>query len=136
MKLIEGREDINNIVRLFYAQVRENEILGPIFNRAIPDEDWDFHMEKITDFWDSAFFGSMTFKGNPAAAHVNLDKKNDYKITQDHFAIWLNHWNQTINANYQGEKAEDMKMRARKMATGLYLGMWHHKPNNLRPSVD
>ena len=58
------------------------------------------------------FFGSMTFKGNPAAAHVNLDKKNDYKITQDHFAIWLNHWNQTINANYQSEKAEDMKMRA------------------------
>ena len=56
MKLIEGREDINNIVRLFYAQVRENEILGPIFNRAIPDEDWDFHMGKITDFWDSVFF--------------------------------------------------------------------------------
>ncbi|MEJ6796624.1 MAG: group III truncated hemoglobin [Flavobacteriales bacterium] len=136
MKRIEGREDINNIVRKFYGQVRENEILGPVFTNAIPAGEWDRHMEKITDFWDSAIFGSMTFKGNPATSHVNLDKNNDYKITQDHFSIWLNQWSETINEDYEGEIAENMKMRARKMATGLYLGMWHHKPDDLKPSLD
>lgn len=136
MKHIKSREDINEIIRKFYGQVRDNDILGPIFTKAIPEEEWDFHMEKITDFWDSAVFGSMSFKGNPATSHVNLDQKNNYKITQEHFAIWLNHWNETINENYEGEIAENMKMRARKMAAGLYLGIWHHKPDDLKPSVD
>ena len=135
MKEIKDRKDIRKLVGLFYGTVRENDVLGPIFNRAIPNEKWDSHMEKITDFWDSAIFGTMTFRGNPATKHVELDKTNDYKINQDHFAIWLTHWRKTIEENYEGEVAENMKMRAEKMATGLYLGMWHHKPDDLKPEI-
>ncbi len=135
MNEIENREDIRHLIGVFYNSVKENEVLGPIFKKAIPPETWEDHMEKITDFWDSALFGTMTFKGNPATKHVDLDKANDYKIDQKHFAIWLNHWKKTLDQNYCGKVAEEMKLRAEKMATGLYLGMWHHKPDEHKPEI-
>ncbi|MFK7756529.1 MAG: group III truncated hemoglobin [Flavobacteriales bacterium] len=135
MEEIKDRKDIRKLVGIFYGTIRKNEVLGPIFNKAIPEETWEAHMEKITDFWDSAVFGTMTFKGNPATKHVELDKANNYSIDQKHFAIWLTHWKEIIDANYTGAVAENMKLRAEKMATGLYLGMWHHKPDELKPEV-
>lgn len=135
MKEITNREDINEVVTSFYDIIKSHELLGPIFTSAIPADKWDSHLEKLTDFWDSAVFGSMTFHGNPARAHVKLDAANNHSITQDHFAVWLENWISNLDSNWQGSKAEEMKMRARKMATGLYIGMWHHKPEALKPEV-
>ncbi len=135
MKEVENREDIKQIVHAFYGRIKSHELLGPIFTGAIPADDWDAHLDKLTNFWDSAVFGSMTFKGNPSMAHAKLDKNNKYAISQDHFAVWLQNWIEIIDGSWTGEKAEEMKTRARKMATGLYIGMWHHKPDELKPEV-
>ena len=43
--------DIAKLVATFYARAREDEILGPVFNRAV--HDWDEHIAQITDFWSS-----------------------------------------------------------------------------------
>ncbi len=135
MKNIENRDDIKSIVQTFYTTIKSNDLLGPIFTSAIPEGEWDSHIEKLTDFWDSAVFGSMTFRGNPARTHVNLDKSNKHAITQKHFAVWLENWIQTIDTSWSGSKAEEMKMRARKMSTGLYIGIWNNKPDELKSSV-
>jgi len=77
---IENRKDIYKVVSTFYSTVKAHEILGPIFTAAIPEDEWEYHMQKITDFWDSAVFGSMTYRGNPAMKHAQLDKKNEHNI--------------------------------------------------------
>ena len=43
------RASIGGLVREFYAKVRNDERLGPIFAREITG-DWKPHLEKMTDF--------------------------------------------------------------------------------------
>ena len=108
---VQSRDDIKLIVQSFYDAIKKNELLGPVFTGAIPENEWMSHIEKLTDVWDSAVFGSMTFKGNPSMTHAKLDKSNKHGITQDHFAVWLENWNATLDASWEGSKVEEMKIR-------------------------
>lgn len=50
MKTIDNREDISKLVHTFYAKIRNNELLGPIFNSHISEEQWSEHLKKLTIF--------------------------------------------------------------------------------------
>jgi len=130
---ISSRGHIYQVVSSFYSKIKTHDLLGPIFTQAIPENEWEAHMQKITDFWDSAVFGSMTYRGNPAMTHSNVDKANSFDITQNHFSVWLQNWNRTLDEHGSGPNVEDMKLKARKMASGLYIGMWNNKPEHKKP---
>lgn len=129
-KDIETREDIRYLVGVFYDLIKLDETLGPIFNRFIKEDEWDEHLEKLTDFWLSQLFGIPAFNGNPVKAHRNVDKELNHSIDQTHFAKWLNLWFSTVNSLYKGEVAEHAKNRARNMATGQFLRIWEARPEN------
>jgi truncated hemoglobin YjbI len=42
---------IQLLVHTFYAFVRADPLLGPVFNRSILD--WDAHLDKLCAFWSS-----------------------------------------------------------------------------------
>ena len=44
--------EIEILVRDFYARIRADETLGPIFARVI-GEDWEPHLQKMFAFWSS-----------------------------------------------------------------------------------
>ncbi len=133
MKTIENREDVSLLVHSFYAKIRKHDILGPIFNRSIPDDRWSAHLEKLTDFWESHLFGVAKFRGSPPIAHQRMDIKERNTINQTHFEIWLQLWFQTLDELFKGERAEDAKERARQMSIGLFAAIWQRRPENLRP---
>ena len=120
-KSIETREDVSLLVRSFYQKIRQDEMLGPIFNGAI--HDWEPHLEKLTDFWEGNlfFFVKTKYQGDPKIAHNELDLKLHKSLTMNHFGHWINLWLETIDEHFQGETAERAKMVARKMASFLYL---------------
>jgi len=122
---IENREDIHTLVTMFYAKVRKDKALGPIFDLAI--KDWNKHLERLTDFWEINLLAIATFKGNPIKVHQEVDKICDGIITEKHFGIWLNLWFQTIDQLYSGEKAETAKRRARKMSTILFIKIFESR---------
>lgn len=122
---VENREDLALLVRAFYAKVRADHELGPFFNETISD--WEEHLEKLTDFWESTIFNVRKFKGNPAIAHAEVDRNFDNRITPNEFGIWLNYWIETINENFEGEKAELLKERARRMGTHLYVSIFQQR---------
>lgn len=43
---------IHALVHGFYARVRQDAAIGPIFNNVIGDN-WDAHLAKLCDFWSS-----------------------------------------------------------------------------------
>ena len=129
MKTIKSRKDILHLVQTFYSKIRKDELLGPIFNAHIKDEMWPAHITKLTDFWETNLFGVQKFKGSPTKKHLKVDESFDYSIDQQHFGKWLNLWVKTINELFVGEDAEKAIYMARKMATGQYLTMWQHKPD-------
>jgi hemoglobin len=127
MKKIEKRKDIANLVAHFYAKIRRDEFLGPIFNKHIKEEQWPLHLEKIADFWESNLFGVIKFKGNPIEKHIAVDKQSKHSIEMTHFAKWLQLWLESIDELFEGQIAEKAKHNARKMATGQYLAIWQHR---------
>ena len=63
---------IRHLVDSFYAKIRADSELGPIFERAIPG-DWAPHLATMHDFWSSVMLTSGRYKGNPVAVHLGVD---------------------------------------------------------------
>jgi hemoglobin len=116
---LSSRKDIALLVSLFYQKVREDALIGPIFNAAI--QDWPTHLNHLTDFWEGNLLFTKAYHGDPLAAHAKVDAANNYTIEPVHFGIWLNIWFETIDANFTGDIAQKAKRQARKMSTFLYL---------------
>ncbi len=118
------REDIFHLVPSFYREIRKDDFIGPIFDITISKKEWPQHILRLTDFWETNLFGIPKFKGNPMEKHRRVDEKNDCLIMQKHFGRWLELWFKTIDANFYGDNALKAKNAARKMATGLFMGMF------------
>ena len=54
---------LETLIPRFYARVREDAVIGPVFEGAIAD--WDGHLEKLIAFWSSVMLTSGRYKGNP-----------------------------------------------------------------------
>lgn len=122
MQDVKSREDIKKIVVLFYDKIRIDTLLGSIFNKMI--QDWDKHLEHLTDFWESNVFMVSKYSGNPIQIHQEVDKQAGGVIEQDYFVQWLKLWFETIDSNFVGDNANIMKNRARNMSTYIYIQIW------------
>ena len=123
--LIEDRTDVSVLVRAFYAKVRKDEVLGPIFNNTITD--WESHLELLTNFWETQLFLKRLYHGNPVTAHQKVDEKMNHSITSEHFGLWLNLWFQTIDELFTGDVAWIAKNRAQKMSTMLFMQIFKNR---------
>lgn len=79
-------DDIARLTKVFYAAVRKDEMLSPVFNAKIGTDDqvWDEHIGKINGFWSNIFLKTGRYTGNPMSKHVGLPG-----ITPAHFTRWL-----------------------------------------------
>jgi len=71
MKDIQNATDIKLMVDTFYTAIREDEVLGPIFNGVIQDK-WDIHLDKMVRFWQTILLQEYTYKGSPFHPHRKL----------------------------------------------------------------
>ena len=108
MKDINGIDDIRLIVDEFYARVRADDLIGPVFMEVILE--WQPHLDKMYAFWNAVLFGVSGFKGNPFAKHAPLP------IEQEQFDRWLELFHETIDTYFWGPVADDAKKRAGIMA--------------------
>lgn len=87
------------LVDTFYAHVREDDLIGPVFNRVVAD--WPEHLAKLTDFWSSVMLGVGAYKGNPMMAHLPIPE-----MDQPHLIRWLTLWQHTTEEIFEPEIAE------------------------------
>lgn len=130
MRDIRSREDIDMLVRAFYSKVREDDLLGPIFNPMI--DDWEAHFELLTNFWESNLYFRKTYQGDPLQKHIDADIYHKGTINELHFGTWINLWYQTIDAMFMGEIAQIAKNRARNMGTFIHLKIFEARQNRSR----
>jgi hemoglobin len=109
-------EMIHDLVHAFYAKVRRDPALGPIFNRVV--DDWDHHLEKLCDFWSSVTLMSGRFKGAPMAAHVRVPD-----IRPTHFARWLHLFAETAAETCPPEAAALFVAKSQMIGQSLQLGI-------------
>lgn len=108
-KDIQTIEDIKLLVNTFYNTVRNNEVLGAIFNDRIGDR-WPEHLEKMYRFWQTVLLEEHTYYGSPFPPHAQLP------VDKLHFDTWLGIWHQTIDTFFEGSVADEAKWRGDKMA--------------------
>jgi hemoglobin len=115
-------QGLRRLVALFYARVREDAELGPVFNDVIGD--WPEHLEKLTAFWSSVMLTSGRYKGNPVAAHL----KHRDRIEPALFERWLAVWATTNAEVMPPEAAAALQAKAARIAESLQIAMFFKLP--------
>ena len=106
------------LVDRFYAKVRRDPVLGPIFNTAIGDH-WPEHLAKLGDFWSSVMLTSGRYKGNPMGVHMALSD-----LSPAMFERWLGLFQETAEELFEPALAGAFRMKAERIAESLQLGLF------------
>lgn len=110
--------DLAQLVNLFYARVRQDELLGPVFNRAVGD--WPEHLATLTAFWSSVMLTSGRYKGNPMAAHL----RHARAIEPAMFDRWLAIWRESAGDLLPPSDAAAVIAKAERIAQSLKLALY------------
>jgi hemoglobin len=109
---------IDRLVHAFYAKVRQDEMLGPVFAAQI--DDWEPHLERICAFWSSVALLSGRYHGRPMEKHLPLP------VDARHFDRWLAIFKDTAHEICPKVAAEHFIERARRIAESLEIGIAGH----------
>jgi hemoglobin len=109
---IEKRSDIEFLVDTFYEKVKADSLLSPVFAHV----DWVTHLPIMYNFWSSMMLGDQSYQGNPFQKHVGLP------LSTEHFKRWLALFTETVDSNFTGDRALEIKSRASNIA-----GMFQYK---------
>ena len=113
MSDITTSDDIKLLIDTFYTKVREDDVIGYIFN-DIARVDWVKHLPRMYAFWEFLLIGGQSYQGNPIEPHRKLHAM--VPLTASHFERWLALFQQTVDELFQGLTAEEAKNRARLIA--------------------
>ena len=109
-------ERIAVLVDRFYAKIRRDPWLGPVFEAAV--EDWPEHLALLTDFWSSVMLTSGRYKGRPMEKHMRLP------IEPAMFDRWLELWGETVGEMFAPEAADEFRLKAHRIGESLKAGLF------------
>lgn len=121
-----GHEGILKLIKPFYADVRQHEILGPVFNSHI--RDWPAHLEKIADFWALQAGGESKYRGGFAGAHMRLG------LQPEHFQNWIALWEFNNARLLAPQEAAEMNALAHELGRRLFAMTQGRNPQSGRLS--
>jgi len=108
-----SEEEVVALVHRFYARIRQDEALGPIFERHI--HDWDAHLANMVNFWSATLRGTRRFRGAPMGKHMALPG-----LRPALFRRWLELFGQTTTE--LGNRR--LKREADERAAAIALRFW------------
>lgn len=76
-----SESEIDMLVEAFYARVRTDPTIGPIFDKAV--KDWPHHLALLKKFWATVLLTARTYQGDPLATHLKLP------LERKQFERWL-----------------------------------------------
>ncbi|MGB6241689.1 MAG: group III truncated hemoglobin [Castellaniella sp.] len=116
-------DDIVTLVHHFYRRVRQDDVLGPIFDAHI--DDWDEHLERMVRFWSSLLRRSGTYSGTPMPHHIALPGLNGPM-----FVRWLDLFRDTLGEFDNPAFVQQAQDFAHRIARSLWYGYQiNHTPD-------
>lgn len=108
-------EILTELVHSFYARIRKDTMLGPIFAARI--EDWPLHLDRMVDFWSSVALMTGRYSGTPVPAHTPLP------IDRTDFDRWLEIFRETARQVCPPAGAAHVIERAERIASSLDMAV-------------
>ena len=122
---------VGAVVSAFYARARQDELIGPVFNRVVAADHWPQHIESITDFWSGMLLGTRRYAGRPMPKHIAIPELNDA-----HFQRWLTLFRETAEELCPPHVAAMFVDRAERIAYNFRIRIAQFRgqdPTALRP---
>ncbi|SNS00849.1 group III truncated hemoglobin [Antarctobacter heliothermus] len=107
---------IETVVARFYARVRVDPVLGPVFAAHV--KDWPPHEAKIVRFWRNALLLERCYNGNPMQVHAAAGN-----VKSDHFAVWLSLFDGVLHEELPPMLAASWSALAHRIGRGLSYGL-------------
>lgn len=124
------RPQIEEVVKHFYARVRMDPVLGPLFIGILSTdpEIWHTHEAKIANFWANAILHERSYDGNPMLVHSGISA-----IEPDMFTNWLALFDHTLSAKLPPDIALQWSTLAHRIGRGLRMGLDLQKHRDAAP---
>ena len=107
--------EVTALVHTFYARVRKDEVLGPIFEAHVTD--WDRHLARLADFWSAILRRTGRFTGAPMPKHAALPN-----LSSALFERWLTLFRENAAARPNQAMAVQACAMAERIAQSLWTG--------------
>lgn len=105
--------EIAEMVRRFYADVAQDDLLGPLFD-DVAHVDWSEHLPKLTAFWCRALLAQPGYEGNPYRKHQLIHDRSPFG--RAHFERWLDLFHETLDTGWRGPRTDQARALANKVA--------------------
>ena len=110
---LDHPDAIAEMVRRFYADVAQDDLLGPMFS-DVARVDWSEHLPKLAAFWCRVLLDLPGYSGNPFRAHALVHAQRSF--TPAHFDRWLSLFRDTVELGWVGPNATRAVELARSVA--------------------
>ena len=117
--------EISALMTRFYAEIRRDPALGPVFEGAIGQDPaaWEKHEAKIASFWRQALgIERRGYQGNPMMTHAA-----NPSVTPKHFPLWINLFERCAAEELRPEAAARIVKLAKRIGDGLAMGLSHSR---------
>ena len=111
--------EISILVDTFYAKVRLDPDIGPIFNAIV--DDWPYHLALLKDFWSTVLLTTGRYKGDPMMKHLQLP------LDPEHFERWLALFAETAHEVLPPDHAATVIAKSHRIAQNFEAGMLHQQ---------
>ena len=122
MNDIQTQDDLYKLVDEFYKKLFADERISYIFTEVIPIHlHLEEHLQVLVKFWSQAILGTGGYTNNLTQLHLDVNVKS--KLTPE-----LYHFYASVDENFKGEKAEQIKTQALSIATILQIKIMQQNP--------
>lgn len=112
------KKNIRIMVDRFYSKILKDEMLAGFFIEKLGDEmisdEWQEHLNKLTDFWASIILGDTAYSGQPVKPHMHMEG-----LKRETFQQWLKLFFETVDRFYAKEAADTFKTRSEMIAANF-----------------
>jgi len=106
------------MVDRFYSKILKDEMLADFFIEKLGDEmisdEWQEHLNKLTDFWASITLGDTAYSGQPVKPHLHMEG-----LKRETFEQWLKLFFETVDRLYTKEAADIFKSKSEMIAANF-----------------
>lgn len=124
---IQTQEDLYLLVDEFYKKLLADDSISYIFTDVVKIK-LEEHLPILVTFWSQGVLGTGGYSKNLTQIHLDVNEK-EY-LSPELFKIWLNHFNNAVDENFKGPKAEQIKTQALSIATVMQIKIAQNKTNS------
>ncbi len=118
MKDIENQVDLYLLVDEFYKKLLSDNRISYIFTDTVKIK-IEEHLHILVVFWSQMILGTGGYTNNLTDIHLKVDQLEH--LTPELFEIWINHFNQSVNENFIGNNANEIKTQAKNLSIILQI---------------